>query len=1019
MDYFKSLSSAASSVLSSARSGPLPNFTIGQEHIEYRTQTLWSLYSAVKRDDNSQCTVLAFDLAHPHNANRSSLLQLAKNAARKLRTVRHPDVLKLLDSAESNTAVYIAVEKAIPLHKVLAQSQDKRATPQRQNWITWGLSSILNAVKFLNNDAASTHGNIRPETIFVSASGEWKLGGFDALTAHAEAPHGLLFSHGSFIPDAARYAPPEVKQNGWNVLASMDSTLLDSYSLALVAIEAFNGPLPPQSSNAAPPRGHVPADLYAALQRMLVPNAKNRMTVAKVQEAGESDGGFFKENTLVKVARGLDGFLLATENEKSSIIKLLQDKPDSFTPDFLMYKVLPTLVGALSWVPPPGTIASASTQPSVLLPLVLTLGQPLPQDEWNAGVVPPLLKAYASPDRSTRMVLLENLPLYAERMDSKTVVDKLWPNLVNGFNDSVPLIREATLKAILPLAPKLSDRILNNDLLRVLARIQVDPEAGIRTNTTILLGRLVPHLSLATRKKVLIPAFARSLKDQFVHARVAGLMALMATGESFDHEDAARQILPAVVPCMVDREKLVRDQADKAVKLFLETVEKGRVGMPNSALTPEQLNNATSFSSSDSLGAEGANGSASYATSMAASAGSAASALAGWAMSSALSSLSSSTTSTSVPPGKPLSSAAELQSNMDGRSTPSLSASTTTSTIAGVATPPSSQLQSQSQHRTSSALSPPTSGLSGIRLGSGHLGDDDDDSSSWQPASTSASASASANPLDYDLEDDAPTASTASAFSMAPPATTSLEDRDLMDVYDDSADWASFEVGKPKKKPASVGKTKMARAKLGPQAATKRSTSASSSLSMGKKLGLAQNNVPDPKQAIARSSLQVAAPVEPVEDTAWGEEWESSNQAGAADQTSATRTADTSSAPQDTLSPVPASGGDSMSASQELTAQAFSSPLPAPVSSAETDIDKEQAQVQDNWTSFNDASYEDDDEGTHTPPVATSTPPPPTTQALTKEEKKAELERKRNERRLRLEQLKREKEAARLKALPS
>lgn len=143
MDYFKSLSSAASSVLSSARSGPLPNITIGSEVGEYRQQTLWSLYSAVKRDDSTPCTVLAFDLSHPHNASRANLLPLAKNAVRKLRTTRHPDVLKLLDSAETASSVYIAVEKATPLYKVLAQSDDKRATPQRQDLIVWGLSSIV------------------------------------------------------------------------------------------------------------------------------------------------------------------------------------------------------------------------------------------------------------------------------------------------------------------------------------------------------------------------------------------------------------------------------------------------------------------------------------------------------------------------------------------------------------------------------------------------------------------------------------------------------------------------------------------------------------------------------------------------------------------------------------------------------------------------------------------------------------------------------------------------------------
>lgn len=928
MDYFKSLSSAASSVLSSAaRSGPLPNFTIGQELSDYRQQTLWSLYSAVKRDDNTACTVLAFDLSQPHNATRANLLPLAKNAARKLRTTRHPDVLRLLDSAETNTSVYIAVEKATPLYKVLAQSQDKRATPQRQNWIVWGLSSIVNAVKFLNLDAASTHGNLRPESIFISASGEWKLAGFEVLTSHAEAPHGLLFTQRFLIPDANRYAPPEVKQNGCSVLANMDSTLLDSYALALVAIEAFNGPLPPQSSTAAPPRGHVPQPLYTALQRMLVPNAKTRNTVARVWEAGEAEGGFFKDNTLVKVARGLDGFLLATENEKASIIQLLQDKPDSFTPDFLLYKVLPALVAALAAVPPPGTIASASTQASVLLPLVLRLGQPLPKDEWATNVVPPVLKAFASPDRSTRMALLENLSLYAERMDNRVVTDKLWPNLITGFNDSVPVIREATLKAILPLAPKLSDRILNNDLLRVLARTQVDPEAGIRTNTTILLGRLVPHLSVSTRKKVLIPAFSRSLKDQFVHARVAGLMALMATGDSFDHHDCAKHVLPAVAPCMVDNEKLVRDQADKAVKMFLEKVESGRQGMPDSVLTPEQLSGSTAFSAQTDATANGAG----YATAMAASAGSAATALAGWAMSSALSSLSNSASAPSVPDGKPLSSAAELQSHMDG-------SSTTARSVSISATPsPSTQV-------------PPSSGLASLRLGTGSAAAEASADSSTHAPYTSATSCA----LDYDLDDQAaPCASTASAFQTPP-----LADADLIDVHDDSADWSSFEVGRPKK--TSVGKTKMGKAKLGPRRTANAARAAVSA---------------DPKNAISRSSLKVAAPVE----EGWSDAWDAAG--------------------GEVVDNVSVHASPSLTESQEITAQAFVSAAP-----------------DDAWAAFDDHAAADDDDNDSASASAGATPavaPAP----MSKEEKKAELERKRLERRSRLEQLKRDKEQARLRAL--
>ena len=85
--------------------------------------------------------------------------------------------------------------------------------------------------------------------------------------------------------------------------------------------------------------------------------------------------------------------------------------------------------------------------------------------------------------------------------------------------------------------------------------MQTDQEAAIRTNTCILIGRLGPSLGHNTKKKVLVPAFARALKDPFVHARVAGLMAFMATIDLFDAEDLATKVLPCISFTLIDKEK--------------------------------------------------------------------------------------------------------------------------------------------------------------------------------------------------------------------------------------------------------------------------------------------------------------------------------------------------------------------------------------------------------------------------------------------------------------------------------
>ena len=38
------------------------------------------------------------------------------------------------------------------------------------------------ALSFVNDQAASTHGNIHVDSIFLSPSGEWRLGGFEVLS---------------------------------------------------------------------------------------------------------------------------------------------------------------------------------------------------------------------------------------------------------------------------------------------------------------------------------------------------------------------------------------------------------------------------------------------------------------------------------------------------------------------------------------------------------------------------------------------------------------------------------------------------------------------------------------------------------------------------------------------------------------------------------------------------------------------------------------------------------------------
>lgn len=103
------------------------------------------------------------------------------------------------------------------------------------------------------------------------------------------------------------------------------------------------------------------------------------------------------------------------------LFRALKESAASFPDGFAANRVLPPLISALEFGG-----ASAAT----VLPLVLQLGKSLPNDKYDTRVLEPIVKLFASPDRGTRMALLESLPEFGERFDSKTVVDKIWPNLV-------------------------------------------------------------------------------------------------------------------------------------------------------------------------------------------------------------------------------------------------------------------------------------------------------------------------------------------------------------------------------------------------------------------------------------------------------------------------------------------------------------------------------------------------------------------------------------------------------------
>lgn len=183
--------------------------------------------------------------------------------------------------------------------------------------LKWGLHSVAKTLKFINDEAASVHGNIRASSIFTSESGEWKIGGLDILSSMKE-DDAVIFTQGSLLPDIGRYSPPEVAKNGWESVRRNPTHAVDAYNYGILVTEVFNGGF--SGSDQIGSTKNIPLDMQNSYKRLTHAAPKMRLSVAHFLEQGSRNGGFF-DIPLIELTTGIDNFGLKSDSEKDEFLK--------------------------------------------------------------------------------------------------------------------------------------------------------------------------------------------------------------------------------------------------------------------------------------------------------------------------------------------------------------------------------------------------------------------------------------------------------------------------------------------------------------------------------------------------------------------------------------------------------------------------------------------------------------------------------------------------------------------------
>ncbi|KAM4621625.1 N-terminal kinase-like protein [Polymixia lowei] len=510
---------------------------------------LWTLHRGKRKTSGEPVSVFVYEVAQ----GTEQQTQLAKAAFKRMKTLRHPNILAYVDGLETEKSLYLVTEQVTPL-AVHLKAQEERAGELE---VSWGLHQIVKAVSFLVNDCHLLHNNLGMWAVFVDRAGEWKLGALDHVAPEQGDPSGAsLPSPKAVYPDMEKYDPPETPGS-----TAGEKWAGEVWRLGCLIWEVFNGPLPRASSLRS--LGKVPKALVPHYCELVGANPRARPNPARFLQNCRAPGGFLS-NSFVESNLFLEEIQIKDPVEKQQFFQDLSDNLDSFPEDFCKHKVLPQLLTAFEF----------GNAGAVVLTPLFKVGKFLSAEEYQQKIIPVIVKMFSSTDRAMRIRLLQQMEQFIQYLNEAAVNSQIFPHVVHGFTDTNPAIREQTVKSMLLLAPKLNETNLNQELMRHFARLQARDEQGpIRCNTTVCLGKIAPYLNAGTRQRVLISAFSRATKDPFPASRSAGVLGFAATHNCYSMTESAARILPTLCTLTVDPDKNVRDQAFKAIKSFLSKLE--------------------------------------------------------------------------------------------------------------------------------------------------------------------------------------------------------------------------------------------------------------------------------------------------------------------------------------------------------------------------------------------------------------------------------------------------------------
>ncbi|EEB09418.2 SCY1 protein kinase Ppk3 [Schizosaccharomyces japonicus yFS275] len=514
--------------------------------------SIWTLYDAVLRDNGHQCSVFSLDKKkYPQGK------ELADNAISKLKQIRHPHVLKFLNSYEDDNLIYLATEHVRPLLPSLSSySTDLKV---------WGLWQITEAMDFLQT-SGYIHGNLTCKCLFLDDADQWKLGSFEICSQDA-----LEFQHNFEATDGfPLFNLNDFKQKGAPIEKAVDSFLLGCF-----IFELFN----PNTRDNHSLRNNIPPTIFTPAKRLIAP-PKSFYSVHDFYTAGIKQGGYFHSPSITSTGL-LDTVEINDPKEQNTLLNLLHKSILVYPANFNRHRVLTSLLQLIPQYPTQSNVELLSTA------LTKCGDEELPSS-FGSTILETLNKCTVP----FKALLLLHMCRAVNQFPSDFFNHPFLTLLGSILQSNDAQTRIYGLAIIALTIPRIPKKLVSNYLLHTLASAQNSSDPETRMNTTLCLEQIAPFLEEDVKQRVLSTALTRSLRDTYVPARLTALKTIECFYETFTPQISVSKVLPQIIPLLLDGNTEIRHLAKRIVDKYLKLIGKYAEKTPE---TSQEAGNGSHF----------------------------------------------------------------------------------------------------------------------------------------------------------------------------------------------------------------------------------------------------------------------------------------------------------------------------------------------------------------------------------------------------------------------------------------